>query len=233
VAVVALAVGPAALHSAQATDRWDVSAYLTHRTTHWLATDDAYTVTLVESEHCPPDRFPGTIDDALVPPARASAYRCGEAWSIIVEHDSGASVLLQGSAGFVPGALAGRHADVAYLGVAQLGLLDEGYIRDYWAETVAAVGARRVVLTHWDDFFRPRDPPPRPRGGARRPAPPTPGGGGPPPRPPTPGARVPEVRGWSPGTPSCTVSWSANWPDSTARRPPWCSPPGTRPTWPW
>ena len=48
-------------------------------------------------------------------------------------------------------------ADVAYLGVGQLGVQDEGYIRDYWTETVAAVGARRVVLTHWDDFFRPID----------------------------------------------------------------------------
>ncbi|MDP3890899.1 MBL fold metallo-hydrolase [Nocardioides sp.] len=119
----------------------------------------SYTVTLVESEHCPPDRYPGTIDDPVEPPVRAAAYRCGEAWSILVEHDSGRSLLAQGSAGFVPGALAGRHADVAYLGVGQLGIQDEDYIRDYWAETVAAVGARRVVLTHWDDFFRPLDRP--------------------------------------------------------------------------
>jgi L-ascorbate metabolism protein UlaG (beta-lactamase superfamily) len=29
------------------------------------------------------------------------------------------------------------------------------YLDDYWAQTVRAVGARRVVLIHWDDFFRP------------------------------------------------------------------------------
>ena len=29
------------------------------------------------------------------------------------------------------------------------------YIEQYWQETVATVAARRVVLTHWDDFFRP------------------------------------------------------------------------------
>jgi L-ascorbate metabolism protein UlaG (beta-lactamase superfamily) len=45
-------------------------------------------------------------------------------------------------------------ADIAYIGVGQLGLLDERYIETYWTETVRAVGARRVVLTHWDDFFR-------------------------------------------------------------------------------
>ena len=58
-----------------------------------------------------------------------------------------------GQRGLRAGALAGQRADVAYLGVGQLRILDEGYIRRYWAETVEAVGARRVVLIHWDDFF--------------------------------------------------------------------------------
>jgi L-ascorbate metabolism protein UlaG (beta-lactamase superfamily) len=119
----------------------------------------AFTLTHVESSHCPPDRFPGTIDEPVVPPVRTGAYRCGEAWSILVEHSSGRSALLQGSAGFVDGALAGRRAEVAYLGVGQLGVMPEDYIRDYWAQTVEAVGARRVVLTHWDDFFRGLDRP--------------------------------------------------------------------------
>jgi L-ascorbate metabolism protein UlaG (beta-lactamase superfamily) len=120
----------------------------------------AWTVTLVESEHCPPDRFPGTIDAPVVPPARAAAYRCGEAWSVLLEHAaSGRSALVQGSAGFVPGALSGRRAEVAYLGVGQLGIQPEEYLHRYWEETVRTVGARRVVLTHWDDFFRPLDRP--------------------------------------------------------------------------
>lgn len=119
----------------------------------------AFTLTFVESAHCPPDRFPGGITEPVVPPARAAAYRCGEAWSIIVAHASGRTALVQGSAGFVPGALDGRRADVVYLGVGQLGVRGEDYIRAYWAETVRAVGARRVVLIHWDDFFRPLDRP--------------------------------------------------------------------------
>jgi L-ascorbate metabolism protein UlaG (beta-lactamase superfamily) len=119
----------------------------------------SFTLTFLESEHCPPDRFPGDIVRPLVPPARASAYRCGEAWSVVLEHTTGRTALVQGSAGFLPGALDGRRADVAYLGVGQLGLQDEAYIRAYWSETVQAVGARRVVLLHWDDFFRPLDQP--------------------------------------------------------------------------
>jgi L-ascorbate metabolism protein UlaG (beta-lactamase superfamily) len=37
----------------------------------------------------------------------------------------------------------------------------ERYIRHYWNETVRTVGARRVVLIHWDDFFRPLTKPMR------------------------------------------------------------------------
>jgi L-ascorbate metabolism protein UlaG (beta-lactamase superfamily) len=119
-----------------------------------------FEVTLVGSEHCPPDRFPGSITAPVVPPAKASAYRCGEAWSTLLLHrTTGRRLLIQGSAGFVPGALAGRHAEVAYLGVGQLGVQPERYIKQYWNETVRTVGARRVVLIHWDDFFRPLNAP--------------------------------------------------------------------------
>lgn len=116
----------------------------------------SFDVTLIESEHCPPDRFPGHIVEPVPPSARASAYRCGEAWSTVVRHrPSGRRLLIQGSAGFVPGALSGTVAETAYLGVGQLGLQPVGYIERYWDETVGTVGAQRVVLIHWDDFFRP------------------------------------------------------------------------------
>jgi L-ascorbate metabolism protein UlaG (beta-lactamase superfamily) len=118
-----------------------------------------FDLTWVESHHCPPDRFPGPITEPVVPPAKAKAYRCGEAWSLLAEHTSGRTALIQGSAGYVPGALAGHRADVAYLGVGQLGLQDEDYIRTYWAETAQTVAAKRVVLIHWDDFFRPLNVP--------------------------------------------------------------------------
>jgi L-ascorbate metabolism protein UlaG (beta-lactamase superfamily) len=119
----------------------------------------SFGLTFVASAHCPPDRFPGPITESVVPPARAGAYRCGEAWSIVVEHSSGRVALVQGSAGYVEGALAGHRADVAYLGVGQLGVQDEDYVAAYWEHTVRAVRAHRVVLIHWDDFFRPLDEP--------------------------------------------------------------------------
>ncbi len=120
----------------------------------------AYDVTLVASRHCPPDRFPGTIDAPLIPPVKASGFRCGESWSTLVHHrPSGRRLLIQGSAGFVSGALAGHRADAVYLSVGQLGLQPRPYLIDYWTETVRAVRARRVILIHWDDFFRPLSKP--------------------------------------------------------------------------
>lgn len=116
----------------------------------------AYDVTLIEASHCPPDRFPGVITKPVTPPVKVSAYKCGEAWSTLVHHrSSDRRLLVVGSAGFVPGALAGQRADVVYLGVGQLGLQPEQYLADYWTEAVRTVGASRVVLIHWDDFFRP------------------------------------------------------------------------------
>ncbi|AGP62028.1 hypothetical protein OEM_04920 [Mycobacterium intracellulare subsp. yongonense 05-1390] len=115
-----------------------------------------YEITLVNSHHCPPDRYPGVIDEPLITPVKASAYRCGESWSTLVAHrPTGRRLLICGSAGFVKGALAGHRADAVYLSVGQLGLQPRSYLVDYWAETVRVVGARRVILIHWDDFFRP------------------------------------------------------------------------------
>jgi L-ascorbate metabolism protein UlaG (beta-lactamase superfamily) len=119
-----------------------------------------FDITLIVGDHCPPDRYPGVIEAPVEPPVRASVYRCGEAWSTMVAHrPTGRRMLIVGSAGFVPGALAGQRAEVVYLGIGQLGLQPERYLLDYWAETVRTVGARRVVLIHWDDFFRPLDRP--------------------------------------------------------------------------
>jgi len=116
----------------------------------------SFDLTLVEGDHCPPDRFPGIITAPVVPPVKAAAYQCGEAWSILIHHrPTDRRLLIIGSAGFVPGALAGQRADVVYLGIGQLGLQPESYLVEYWSEAVRAVGARRVVLIHWDDFFRP------------------------------------------------------------------------------
>jgi L-ascorbate metabolism protein UlaG (beta-lactamase superfamily) len=112
----------------------------------------------VHSVHAPTGFTGGEITQPLVPPVRATAYKEGESYSLLVRHGS-RRLLLQASAGFVPGALQDRRADVVFLGVGTLGKQDDAYLDRYWRETVQAVHARRVVPVHWDDFLRPLDQP--------------------------------------------------------------------------
>lgn len=122
-----------------------------------------FTLRFLASRHGPTPYSDGstgdTIDQPLVPPQRATAWREGTVWSILVTHESGGSWLVQGSAGYVPGLLAGLHADTVFLGTGTLGHKDDAYRMAYWNETVKAVGARRVIPVHWDDFWRPLDQP--------------------------------------------------------------------------
>lgn len=108
-------------------------------------------VTFIESAHAGATggKPLGEITGPLVPPAHYFDYKLGGTYSIIVAHPQG-RILHHGSAGFIPGALDGQHADIAFLGVA---LIDK--MEPYLRETVDAVGASRVVPVHWDDFTKP------------------------------------------------------------------------------
>lgn len=118
----------------------------------------AFRITFLESRHAGMSggRPTGDIAGPLVPPAHYLDYRQGGTYSILIEHPQG-TVLHHGSAGWMSGALAGRHADVVFLGIALLPNL-----RDYLREVVEATGAHRVVPVHWDDFSQPLDQPLRP-----------------------------------------------------------------------
>lgn len=118
----------------------------------------SFRITFVESRHAGATGGAptGDITAPLRVPARYLDYRQGGTYSILVEHAQG-RVLLHGSAGVIPGALKLRRADVVFLGIAMIPGL-----ATYLAEVVDAVGARRVVPTHWDDFTRPLGEPLRP-----------------------------------------------------------------------
>jgi L-ascorbate metabolism protein UlaG (beta-lactamase superfamily) len=120
-----------------------------------------FRVTMIASQHFPHGMAMGEITAPLVPPARAMDYREGGSYSVLIEHD-GRSLLIQGSAGFVEGALGPYRADVVLLGVGALGTRDDSYMAAYWKEVVEAVRARRVVPIHWDDFTLPLAEPLRP-----------------------------------------------------------------------
>src|SRR5690606_9054007 len=98
----------------------------------------------------------GTVDEPLTPPVPATAYRLGAAYSIHVSHPAG-SFLHHGSASWVDGMFDGIRADVVLLGVA--GRAETG---PYLRNVVDAVGARRLIPFHFDDFFAPMEPEIRP-----------------------------------------------------------------------
>ena len=104
----------------------------------------------------------GRVEKPLVPPAPAVAYRSGRTYSLLIEHPCG-NLLVQGSAGYLPGALEGRYADIAIISIGALGLDSERTRRAYYEETVTAVGAQVVVPVHWDDFTLPLAPLPKPQ----------------------------------------------------------------------
>jgi L-ascorbate metabolism protein UlaG (beta-lactamase superfamily) len=113
-----------------------------------------FSVTLLLSAHVPsPVLMPGEITSPLTPPARTKDYRLGDVYSLVIAHED-RTILVQGSAGFIPGALKDVKADVVYLGVAILGKQTPEYRDSLWREVVYATGARRVVTIHWDDFTR-------------------------------------------------------------------------------
>jgi L-ascorbate metabolism protein UlaG (beta-lactamase superfamily) len=115
-------------------------------------------ITVIGSVHAPTAFTGGSIDAPLTPPARVTAYQEGGSLSLLVENGPRA-LLVQGSAGFIAGKLAPHRAEVVLLGVGALGKQPLPYHGSYWDEVVKAVGARRVIPIHWDDFTRPLDEP--------------------------------------------------------------------------
>ena len=98
------------------------------------------------------------ISEPLVPPVPALAYRVGQPYAIHVSHPRG-RWLIQGSAGYIEGGLAGYDADVVFLGIGGLGAQTEAYREAYWRETVTAIGATRVIPIHWDSLTGPIEGP--------------------------------------------------------------------------
>jgi L-ascorbate metabolism protein UlaG (beta-lactamase superfamily) len=123
-----------------------------------------FTVTLIKSQHfqCPdPDMAAAALEDPLItepliPPVSALDYKMGGAYSIHITHPLG-TVLLQGSAGYVTGALDEYRADVVILGVGGVAAQTSRYQQDYWEQIVRVLRPDRVFPVHWDSLTDPLD----------------------------------------------------------------------------
>ena len=65
------------------------------------------------------------------------------------------TTLVQGSAGFLPGALDEVVADVVMMGAFGLENFGREYTEQYWLSLVTSTGAKRVLPIHFDDYTRP------------------------------------------------------------------------------
>jgi L-ascorbate metabolism protein UlaG (beta-lactamase superfamily) len=118
-----------------------------------------FTITLITSHHAPTsagdeEYFPGVIKRPVRQPARASEWKTGVTWSIIIGHPRG-NTLVQGSGGFIQDKLADESVDVVMLSIAKLAGLGKDYVDSLWLETVVATDAARVIAIHHDDYTQP------------------------------------------------------------------------------
>jgi hypothetical protein len=89
------------------------------------------------------------ISRPLKPPAWFWQYRCGQAYAILVD-----KMLVFGSANFVPGANLGLDVKTVILGIGGLGLKSRGHLENLYTDAVLSTGAKKVLISHWDNFFR-------------------------------------------------------------------------------
>jgi len=118
-----------------------------------------FTITMINSSHAPIGwggsvPYAGTIDEPLEMPAPISAWREGKSYSIVIAHQYGTTIV-QGSAGFLQGALDGVKTDVVMLSVGLLEGLGREYAEQYWQALVSTTGAAHVIPINFDDYSQP------------------------------------------------------------------------------
>jgi L-ascorbate metabolism protein UlaG (beta-lactamase superfamily) len=113
----------------------------------------AFKIRFVEGIHGPAFLgripYPGFIDKPFTPPARASDYRLGGFFGMVISHPLG-TLIHHGSAGWIPGMYEGIKADAVFLCLA--GRKDTC---SYLDETLRRTGARSIIPIHHDWFFSP------------------------------------------------------------------------------
>lgn len=100
--------------------------------------------------------FPGDIEGCDDVPLRVERYRCGAVFRVEIEV-AGRRIAHVGSAELVEQAGVKGDLDLVLLCVAGWGSSER-----FPERVVRALSPRAVLLSHWDDFFRPIDQPARP-----------------------------------------------------------------------
>jgi L-ascorbate metabolism protein UlaG (beta-lactamase superfamily) len=112
-----------------------------------------FKVTIIEGIHSPGDLSPGDITESLPTPCAVGKLKTGKCYSYLIEHGQD-RIFVHPSANFVPGKLKGVQASTLFLGVGVLGKQSEEFRHDYWEHVVGAVGPKKIIPIHWDNFWR-------------------------------------------------------------------------------
>lgn len=114
-----------------------------------------FTITFYPSKHAPLPTsagIDGVVDEPFTLPAPYTAWQEGQSYSIYIDHPEG-SALVQGSAGFIPGALNNIQADTVFLGAGGIIDMPPEYVSAYVDEIVHAVTPSQVYIIHQDDLL--------------------------------------------------------------------------------
>ncbi len=96
------------------------------------------------------------ISTPLVPPASIYDYKEGISYTLLIKHE-GVNIAIQGSAGYKENVIPDFDADIQFLAIAGIELMDETYNRKYQKYVIDAVNPEVIVPIHWDDFTVPLD----------------------------------------------------------------------------
>jgi len=98
-----------------------------------------------------------TIDKPITPPVRASEFSEGGVLCFLIKHPAG-KLLIFGSGPLVE--FSGDYsADVALVAVGGLVLKARGYTRRLFKNYLRPANARKILISHWDDFTKPLEEP--------------------------------------------------------------------------
>ena len=114
-----------------------------------------FKVTLFESKHTPVasnSGIDGVVTAAFDLPAPYTSWQLGKAFAILIEHPQ-SSFLVQGSAGFMPGAFENLTVDAVFLGTGGLRNQPQQYRETYVYETVTLTAPEVVYTIHHDNLF--------------------------------------------------------------------------------
>lgn len=95
-----------------------------------------------------------SINAPLVPPASIYDYKEGISYSILIKHE-GTKIAIQGSAGYKKNVIPDFDADIQFLAIAGIELMDDAYNLNYQKHVIDAVNPEVIVPIHWDDFTVP------------------------------------------------------------------------------